>query len=99
MKEIRSDNETNFASGEKEPREAVLSWNQSKVYNQLLQKNIKWILNPSGSHHGGVWERLIRTVRRLLKTLLKEQVVDDEGFRTFMCEIEGSYECPSHCQC
>jgi hypothetical protein len=25
----------------------------------------------------------------LLKALLKEQVVDDEGFRTFMCEIEG----------
>ena len=44
---------------------------------------------PSGSHHGGVWERLIRTIRRLLKALLNEQVVDDEGFRTFMCEVEG----------
>ena len=68
----------------------MLNWNQSKVHDQLLQKNIKWIFNPpSGSDHRGVWERLIRTIRRLLKALLKEQVVDDEGFRTFMCEIEG----------
>ena len=90
VKEIRSDNGTNFTSGKKELREAILNWNQSKVHNQLLQKNIEWIFNPpSGSHHGGVWERLIRTIRRLLKALLKEQVVDDEGFRTFMCEVEG----------
>ena len=81
---------TNFTSGEKELREAVLNWNQSKVHNRLLQKNIKWIFNPpSGSYHGGVWERLVRTIRRLLKTSLKEQVVSDEGFRTFLCEVEG----------
>ena len=37
VKEIISDNGTNFTSGQKELRKAILNWNQSKVHNQLLQ--------------------------------------------------------------
>ena len=29
--------------------------------------------------YGGVWERCIRTVRKVLRALTKEQVLDDEG--------------------
>ena len=68
---------THFTSGEKELHEAILNWIQSKVHNQLLQKHIEQIFNPPSGSHGGVWERLIRTIRRLLKALLKEQVVDE----------------------
>ena len=51
---------------------------------------MKWIFNPpSGSHFGGVWERCIRTVRKVLNALLKEQTLDDEGLTTLMCEIES----------
>lgn len=90
VKEIRSDNGTNFTGGEKELREAIGYWNQEKIHMHLLQKHIKWTFNPpTGSHHGGVWERCIRTVRGILKVLLKEQVVDDEGFHTLMCEVEA----------
>ena len=62
VKIIRSDNTTNFTSGERELRESINAWNQSKIHHTLLQKNIKWIFNPpSGSHFGGVWERCICT--------------------------------------
>ena len=85
--QIRSDNGGNFVKGEKQP---VGDWNQDKNHNFLLAKNVKWIFNPpAGSHHGGVWERCIRTVRKVAGALLKEQPLDDEGLLTLMCEVES----------
>lgn len=77
--------------GEKDLREAIRQWNQEKIHAFLLQKDIKWTFNPSaGSHHGGVWQRCIRTVRKVTKALLNEQRLDDEGLVTLMCEAEVS---------
>ena len=88
--EIRSDNGGNFVKGEKELREAVNAWNQQRIHESLLQRNIKWIFNPpASSHQGGVWERCIRTVRKVMKSLMREQVTDDEGLSTLMCEVES----------
>ena len=88
--EIRSDNGGNFVKGEKELREALQQWNQAQIHDYLLQHDVKWIFNPpAASHHGGVWERCIRTVRKVMKALLKEQVLDDEGLCTLMCEVES----------
>ena len=88
-KEIRSDNGSNFVGGERELREAIAGWNQDQVHQFLLQKSIKWTFNPpASSHFGGVWERCIRTVRKVLNALLKEQVLNDEGLTTLMCEVE-----------
>ena len=76
--------------GEKELREAVKEWNQSQISDFLLQRNIKWTFNPpTGSHHGGIWERCIRTTRKVIKAVMKEQVLDDEGINTLMCEVEA----------
>lgn len=76
VEEIRSDNGTNFTSGERELRESIQAWNHDKINEAMLQKNIKWSFNPPyGSHHGGVWERCIRSVRRILRALLQEQTL------------------------
>lgn len=48
----------------------------------------------AGSHHGGVWERCIRTFRKVMIALLKEQVLDDEGLVTLMCEVESIVKGP-----
>ena len=89
-KEMRSDNGGNFVGGERELREAIAGWNQTQVHGFLLQRGIKWTFNPpASSHFGGVWERCIRTVRKVLSALLKEQVLDDEGLATLMCEVES----------
>ena len=88
--EIRSDNGGNFVSGEKELRKCIEEWNQDKIHQELLLKNVKWIFNPpTASHHGGVWERCIRTVRKVMRALLHEQTLDDESLHTLMCEIEA----------
>ena len=88
--EIRSDNGTNFQGAEKELREEIAKWNQQSIREFLLQKEIKWIFNPpAASHHGGVWERCIRTIRKIMNTTVKQQTLDDEGLATLLCEIEN----------
>ena len=87
---MRSDNGSNFVSGNKELRKAISEWNERQIHEFPLQRNIKWLFNPpSGSHLGGVWERCIRTVRKILVALIKEQPLDDEGLTTLMCEVEA----------
>nr|XP_058944749.1 uncharacterized protein LOC131772813 [Pocillopora verrucosa] len=90
VKEIRSDNGSNFVGGERELRVMIDSWNQARIHDALLQKSIKWVFNPPGaSHHGGVWERLIRSTRKVLGALVKEQSLDDESLQTLLCECES----------
>ncbi|XP_063044225.1 uncharacterized protein LOC134438561 [Engraulis encrasicolus] len=58
---IRSDNGTNLVGAKKELQNSIASWNSDKIHNAMLQKGIQWSFNPpAASHHGGVWERLIR---------------------------------------
>ena len=85
VKEIRSDNGTNFTGGERELRESINVWNHNKIHEALLQKSIKWNFNPP---YGGVWERCIRTKRNVLRALLQTQTVDDEGLVTLLCEVK-----------
>ncbi|KAL7852267.1 hypothetical protein SRHO_G00180520 [Serrasalmus rhombeus] len=88
--EMRSDNGTNFVGAERELKKAIQEWNTSKIENTLLQHSIKWMFNPpSGSHHGGVWERMIRSIRKVLNTTLRMQNLDEEGLHTFLCEAEA----------
>ena len=87
---IISDNGTNLCGGERELREAVDSWNQQKINSFLHQRNIDWKFNPPGaSDMGGVWERIIRSVRKVLRVLLREQLFSGEALRTLMAEVES----------
>ena len=77
-------------AGEREIRDAVRSWNQQTIHDTLLAKNVKWRFNPpSASHHGRVWERCIRSTRKILQAILKEQTICDESLATLMCEVEA----------
>lgn len=56
----------------------------------MLQAGIHWTFNPpAGSHHGGVWERLIRLVRKVLSFVLRQQKLDEDGLYTVFCEVEA----------
>ena len=37
---------------------------------------------------GGIWERLVRSVKTVLKSLIKQDLLTDEQLTTFMCEVE-----------
>ena len=88
--EIRSDNGTNFTSADKELRQAIGKWNQEMIKGFLPQKDILWVFNPpTASHMGGTWERMIRSVRKILNAVLKEQNLAEESLVTLMCEVEA----------
>ena len=63
-----------------------------EITEKLRQQQIDWKFNPpAASHMGGVWERQIRTARKILDTLMREHGsrLDDESLRTLMCEVES----------
>lgn len=88
--ELRSDKGTHFVGGERELRVAVDKWNTNKTRCFLQQKSIDWRFNtPIASHMGGVWERQIRSIQRILSALLKEQSIDNESLSTLFCIVES----------
>lgn len=90
VKEMYSDNGTNFRSANSELKKAIKEWNSSMIIKSLQQRGIQWHFNPpAGSHHGGSWERLIRSVRKILNVTVKEQLLDEEGLHTLLCEAEA----------
>ncbi|XP_030844258.1 uncharacterized protein LOC105444708 [Strongylocentrotus purpuratus] len=88
-KAIFSDNGTNFKGGQKELKDALAGLNSERVNRYLTQKGIAWHFNPPGaSHMGGVWERIIRSVRKIL-TSLPQQTLTDEALLTLFTEVEA----------
>ncbi|TWW55968.1 hypothetical protein D4764_09G0010180 [Takifugu flavidus] len=80
VSELRSDNGTNLISTKKELREALKRWNMDQIESSLVQKGVKWTFNPpAGAHHGGIWERIIIMVKRVLSSITNQQSLDDEG--------------------
>ena len=89
---IRSDRGTNFVGAN---NELAAEWEQltksdGVIHETLLQRKIGWIFNvPEASTHGGVWERVIRTIRKVLNALMTEQVFTEETLTTLLCEVEA----------
>jgi len=56
----------------------------------MQQNEICWQFNPpQASNMGGVWERLIRSNRKIMHALLSEQKVPDESFAMVLTEVEA----------
>ena len=95
VRQLRSDQGTNFMGAKRQLREALQSMDQGKISAELLKENCDWMtfkMNPpSASHAGGVWERQIRTIRSVLSALLEKSAssLDGESFHTLICETEA----------
>ena len=88
-RDIYSDNGTNFVGAHRELRESLSQWDDHKIDNTLLARRVQWHFQPpASSHRGGVWERIIRSVRRLLNAICNEQRLTDEVLATVMVEVE-----------
>ena len=88
-KEIFSDNGSNFVGADNELRNELRLLSHEKVTNNLLSRGIQWHFQPPGSsHRGGVWERIIRSIRRILKAISEERNVRDETLLTYLAEVE-----------
>ncbi|XP_068243759.1 uncharacterized protein [Palaemon carinicauda] len=66
-KSVWSDNGTNFAGSQAQISRSFKDLNQRVLHEYGLDVNLEWHFNlPAASHMGGVWERLIRTLRKVL---------------------------------
>ncbi|XP_028412562.1 uncharacterized protein LOC114535455 [Dendronephthya gigantea] len=95
IRQLRSDQGTNFVGAKRQLREALEELDHDKIRQQLQHVNCDWfefnINVPSASHMGGVWERQIRTVRNVLSAILERNAaqLNHEALLSFMCEAEA----------
>ncbi|CAH8641369.1 unnamed protein product [Schistosoma bovis] len=83
-KEIYSDNGTNFVGATSELRANMSVWDKHRINDLTVSKSIRWHFNPPvASHRGGVWERIIRSVRRILLFISNRQIL-----ATYFVEVE-----------
>ena len=84
-----SDNGTNFVAADRELAEEIAQINGKRVEDEMLVQAIEWQFNPPHAPHmGGVWERLIRSVKTILQTLVGDRLLTDEELLTFLSEAE-----------
>ena len=95
VRQLRSDRGTNFVGARSELEAALAEMNDGKITAELLKEkcdSVTFKMNPPhASHMGGVWERMIRSVRNVLSALLNAHGdrLDDEQLRTLMVEAEA----------
>ncbi|KAA0712431.1 hypothetical protein E1301_Tti012968 [Triplophysa tibetana] len=86
VRQLQSDQGTNFVGARREFLEAVKEMDQEC----LKQLGCEFVMNPpSASHMGGVWERQIRTVRSVLTSILDQssRTLDSSSLRTYLYEV------------
>ena len=84
-----SDNGTNFVAADRELAEEIQTINSLKLRGEMLLEAIEWSFNPPHAPHmGGAWERLIRSVKDILRHLVGDRLLTDEELTSFLCEAE-----------
>ena len=88
VKQLRSDNGSNFIGAERELQQAIEQWNHRQIEDELRVRDCDWVFHPPDAPHmSGVWERLIRNIRNLsMKAILGERMVDEEVLRAVLSE-------------
>ena len=88
---IFSDIATNFRGGHSELAKSMSQVDGNLIRTFCRKHHIEWKFNvPYASHMGGVYERMIRTVRKSLTGMLMERSrLSDDILRTFFCEAES----------
>ena len=91
IRQIRSDQGTNFIGASNELKKAWKEINKDQVRATLLKdQQCEWVFNcPAASSTGGVWERMIRSARRILNGLMTtaETRLTTSSLRTLLYEV------------
>ena len=84
-----SDCGTNFVGAERELKKRFAEWNNECAL-EMRKKAIVWSFNPPAAPHaGGLWERMVRSTKRILKSIVDSRVPSDQVFITLVVVAEG----------
>ncbi|XP_062534843.1 uncharacterized protein LOC134204024 [Armigeres subalbatus] len=87
--EICSDNGTNFVGASNELAEQIRNIN-GECADTFTDARTKWTFNPpSAPHMGGVWERMVRSVKEAMRALDDGRRLNDEILLTVLAEAES----------
>ena len=83
-----SDNGTNFRGSDNEIKHAIKAWNEANK-GELVLRGIDWQFGPPHAPHwGGVWERLVKEMKKHLTMILTKNKHDIDVFTTALVEVE-----------
>lgn len=89
-KEMFSDNGTNFVKAERILREDMKLFNSEEIGQTMAREGIIWHFNPpEASHMGGVWERMVRSVKQAFYASMPSRSMSDPLLRSLLAEIEN----------
>ena len=89
-KVMYSDNGTNFRGATAELKEFITNLDQAAINSFAAGLGINWKFNPpKAPHMGGIWERMIRSVKEVLTGILKEHILTDPQLYTALTEVEN----------
>ncbi|EYC27487.1 hypothetical protein Y032_0009g755 [Ancylostoma ceylanicum] len=87
---IISDNGTNFQLAETLLSKADVNEDDAHLSLFLAEHKISWnFIPPSSPWMGGVWERMVGTVKRSLQKTIGRRKLTEELLHTTLCEIES----------
>ena len=90
VKDLVSDRGTNFMGVDKEIRAAREAWLREGLEDKLSDKNLTWTFGPAHcGHYGGVWERLVGMVKRMVKATTGNEPLHPDMFETTLVGITG----------
>ncbi|XP_062533985.1 uncharacterized protein LOC134203005 [Armigeres subalbatus] len=85
--EIYSDNGSNFVGASRELQTQI---NNGDLANTFTNCYTKWKFNPPAAPHmGGVWERLVRSVKLALESMMLSKSPNDETLLTVLKEAQA----------
>lgn len=83
---IYTDNGTNFIGAYRSLQE--INWRKIEEYCSV--EKMQWIFNPpSAAWWGGWWERLVRSIKELLRKVLRRASLKYEELTTILCDCEA----------
>ncbi|XP_070855166.1 uncharacterized protein [Drosophila suzukii] len=87
---LRSDNGKNFVGADREAKRFGDVFETERIQSELSSRSIEWGFNcPSNPSEGGVWERMVQCVKRVLRHTLKEVAPRDHVLESFLIEAEN----------
>jgi hypothetical protein len=88
--DIYSDCGTNFKGATTELQEFIRKLDRTKINSFATTHEIRWHFNPPAAPHmGGVWERMVKSVKEVLTAITNDQVLTDPQFSTVLTEVES----------